>query len=65
VKNGTTRHYTPFRGDTDRKDFNLALPSNLNAQQRLKFSNHAPNEAQTTRIKLGLPIMQEELPVFT
>jgi len=53
------------------------LPSNINAQQRQKFSkpvvvivsqhpsNHTLNETQQTRIKLGLPIMQEELPVIT
>jgi hypothetical protein len=51
-------------------------PSNLNAQQRQKLasqkqslllrpSNHAPNKTQQTRIKLGLQIMQEELPVIT
>jgi len=38
-KNGTTRHYTPFRRDTDdRNDFNLDITSNLNAQQWRKFS---------------------------
>ena len=29
------------------------------------FSPDAPNETQQTCIKLGMPIMQEELPVIT
>jgi hypothetical protein len=31
----------------------------------LRPSNHTPNKIQQTRIKRGLPIMQEELPIIT
>ena len=40
---------------------NLASQMQL---QLLRPSNHAPNETQQTRIKLGLSKMQEELPVI-
>jgi hypothetical protein len=74
--NGTTRHYTLFRGDTGRNDSNLYLTFQFQCAIAVEIKqarcNHSysdsattPQQTQQTRIKLGLPIIQEELPVIT
>jgi len=75
--NGTTRHYTPLRGDTDRNDPNLVLTfqSQCTAaaeiqQARCNHSYFDPEITPQTKPNKhvpnhGLPIMQEELPVIT
>ena len=71
----TTRHYMPFRGDTHRQEWfqpGSFLPismhnsgGNLASQMQSQLlwpSNYTPNDTQQTHAKLGLPLMQEELP---
>jgi hypothetical protein len=75
--NGTTRRHDTFWGDTglittwllpcnhwrmiSMRNSGGSLASQMHSWL-LQPSNHAPNETQQTRIKLGLPLMQEESP---